>query len=83
MLKTSFTPPFLIYVNLLALFVRRLGMVILGFWWRKLPPSCRLPLVSSVLFCPLPLHRDVFGNSSGWRIFLLPDRLSGVHPLNA
>lgn len=23
------------------------------FWWAKLPPSCRLLLVSSALFCPL------------------------------
>ncbi len=45
-----------------------LGMVILGFWWRKLPRSCRLLLVFSVLFCPLLSYslssvslRDFFG----------------------
>ena len=43
-------------------------MVILGFWWRKLPRSCRLLLVFSVLFCPLLSYslssvslRDFFG----------------------
>ena len=43
-------------------------MVILGFWWRKLPRSCRLRLVFSVLFCPLLSYslssvslRDFFG----------------------
>lgn len=43
-------------------------MVIMRFWWWKLPPSCRLPLVSSALFCPLLSYslpsvslRDFFG----------------------
>lgn len=43
-------------------------MVITRFWWWKLPPSCRLPLVSSALFCPLLSYslssvilRDFFG----------------------
>lgn len=43
-------------------------MVILGFWWRKLPRSSRLLLVFSVLFCPLLSYslpsvslRDFFG----------------------
>ena len=44
-------------------------MVITRFWWRKLPRSCRLLLVSSVLFCPL-LPSSVlfpfFGISSGF-----------------
>lgn len=45
-----------------------LVMVITRFWWWKLPPSCRLILVSSVLFCPLLPYslssvslRDFFG----------------------
>lgn len=43
-------------------------MVITRFWWWKLPPSCRLLLVSSALFCPLLSYslssvslRDFFG----------------------
>ena len=43
-------------------------MVITRFWWGKLPPFCRLPLVSSALFCPLLSYslssvslRDFFG----------------------
>ena len=63
--KLNLSPPILICINLLALFVASLGMIILGFWWRKLPPSCRLPLVSSVPFCPLPpssrFLREFFG----------------------
>lgn len=35
----------------------RLGMVITRFWWCKLPPSCRLILVSSALFCLIPFLR--------------------------
>lgn len=45
-----------------------LVMVITRFWWWKLPPSCRLLLVSSALFCPLLSYslssvslRDFFG----------------------
>lgn len=58
----------MICVNLLPCLSASLGMVILGLWWRKLPRSCRLRLVSSVLFCPLLSYslssvslRDFFG----------------------
>ena len=43
-----------------------LGMVITRFWWWKLPPSCRLPLVSSALFCPLLSYSLFFGKPSGF-----------------
>ena len=63
-----YPPPILICVNLLPCLSASLGMVILGFWWRKLPRSCRLLLVFSVLFCPLLSYslssvslRDFFG----------------------
>ena len=67
--KNLFYPPqILICINLLACLSASLGKVILGFWWRKLPRSCRLLLVSSVLFCPLLSYslssvslRDFFG----------------------
>ena len=63
-----YPPPILICVNLLPCLSASLGMVILGFWWRKLPRSSRLLLVFSVLFCPLLSYslssvslRDFFG----------------------
>lgn len=52
--KTCFHPPILICINPpWSCLSARLGMVITRFWWGKLPPSCRLLLVSSALFCPL------------------------------
>ncbi len=42
-----------------------LVMVITRFWWWKLPPSCRLLLVSSALFCPLLSYSLFFGKPSG------------------
>ena len=66
--KNLFYPPILICINLLACLSASLGKVILGFWWRKLPRSCRLLLESSALFCPLLSYslssvslRDFFG----------------------
>ena len=41
-------------------------MVITRFWWWKLPPSCRLLLVSSALFCPLLSYSLFFGKPSGF-----------------
>ena len=66
--KTSFTPrSWSVSISKSCLFAS-LVMVITRFWWWKLPPSCRLPLVSSVLFCSLLSYslssvslRDFFG----------------------
>ena len=67
--KASFTPPrsWSVSISKSCLFAS-LVMVITRFWWWKLPPSCRLILVSSALFCPLLSYslssvslRDFFG----------------------
>lgn len=51
--KTYFTPrSWPVSISWSCLFAS-LGMVITRFWWWKFPLSCRLSLVSSVLFCPL------------------------------
>ena len=52
--KASFTPPRSWSVSISkSCLSASLVMVITRFWWWKLPPSCRLPHVSSALFCPL------------------------------
>lgn len=64
--KPVLPPPFLICINHQSCLFASLGMVITRFWWWKLPPSCRLPLVSSVLFCPLLSYSLFFGKPSGF-----------------
>ena len=71
--KVSFTPPILICVNLLVLFVRQTwnsnNAILVGKASFLLPSSCcRLPFVSSDLLCPLLSYslssvslRDFFG----------------------
>ena len=67
--KASFPPPrsWSVSISKSCLFAS-LVMVITRFWWWKLPPSCRLPLVPFVLFCSLLSYslsslslRDFFG----------------------
>lgn len=65
--KASFTPPrsWSVSISKSCLFAS-LVMVITRFWWWKLPPSCRLLLVSSALFCPLLSYSLFFGKPSGF-----------------
>lgn len=85
--KLNLPPQILICINFLTLFVRQPWDDNTGLLVEKatslLPSSPRV-------FCPLlssspssRFLREFFGNSSGWRLLLLPDRLYGSSDISS